>query len=96
MEIEYTLTPLQFLELEVTGPGDSIVSEGRFSDRFSPTRDAAVLRLLPGGKFTAEVALLATVPRDKRPPGRYKVQASFCFQGSRVMAEPLTVELGET
>jgi hypothetical protein len=93
LEIEYTMTPLQFFELEVIGPGGAIVSEGRFSDRFSPTRDGAVLRLLPGDKFTANVSLLATVPRDKRPPGRYTVQASFCFQGSKVMAEPLTVEL---
>jgi hypothetical protein len=93
LEIEYTMTPLQLLELEVIGPGGVIVSEGRFSDRFSPKRDAAVLRLLPGDKFTANVSLLATVPHDKRPPGRYTVQASFCFQGGRVMPEPLTVEL---
>jgi hypothetical protein len=92
LQVEYTMTPLQFLELEVIGPAGAIVSEGRFSDRFSPTRDTAVLRLLPGEKFTANVALLATVPREKRPPGRYTVQASFCFQGNRVMAEPLTVE----
>jgi hypothetical protein len=93
LEIEYTMTPLQFLELEVIGPSGAIVSEGHFSDRFSPMRDSAVLRLLPGEKFTAEVSLLATVPRGQRPPGRYTVRASFCFQESKVMAEPLTVEL---
>ena len=69
LEIEYTMTPLQFFELEVIGPGGEIVSEGRFSDRLSPARDNAVLRLLPGDKFTANVSLLATVPRDKRQPG---------------------------
>jgi hypothetical protein len=95
LEIEYTMTPLQFVELEVIGPAGAIVSAGRFCDRFSPTRDAAVLRLLPGGKFTANLSLLATVPRDKRLPGRYTVQASFCFRDTRVMADPLTVELTE-
>jgi hypothetical protein len=93
LEIEYTMTPLQFLELEVIGPGGSIVSEGHFSDRFSPMREAAVLRLLPGEKFTSTVSLLATVPREKRRPGRYAVQASYRFQGRMVLAEPLTIEL---
>ncbi len=92
LEIEYTMTPLQFLELVVRGPG-GVVSEGHFSDRFSPTREPAVLRLLPGEKFTSDVALLATVPRDKRQPGTYTVQAAYRFQGVRVPAEPLTVEL---
>jgi len=93
LDIEYTMTPLQFFELEVIGPDGAIVSEGRFSDRFSPTRDTAVLRLRPGDKLTANVSLLATVPRDKRPPGRYTVQGSFCLKDSRVMAEPFTLEL---
>src|ERR1700692_3980112 len=73
LEIEYTMTPLQFLELEVIGPDGATGSEGRFSDRFSPARDTAILRLLPGDKFTANVSLLATVPHDKRPPGPYTV-----------------------
>jgi hypothetical protein len=93
LQIEYTMTPLQFLELEVLGPSGEIVSEGHFSDRFSPTAEPAVLTLMPGEKFTSHMALLATVPREKRLPGRYKVQASYCFRGSRVMAEPVTVEL---
>lgn len=93
LEIEYTMTPLQFLELEVIGRGGAAISEGHFSDRFSPTREPAVLRLMPGEKFTANVSLLATVPRDKRLSGTYTVQASYRFQGRRVMAEPLTAEL---
>jgi hypothetical protein len=92
LEIEYTMTPLQFLELVVIGPGGEIVSEGHFSDRFSPARESAVLRLLPGEKFTANVALLATVPRERRCPGRFTVCASYCFQSIRIEAEPLTVE----
>lgn len=93
LEIEYTMTPLQFLELNVIGPDGRVLSEGHFSDRFSPARDPAVLRLMPGEKFTSEVALLATVPREKRVPGKYTVQASYRLQGIRIMAEPLTIEL---
>jgi hypothetical protein len=95
LEVEYTMTPLQFLDLQVIGPGGGVVSEGHFSDRFSPMRQPAVLRLLPGEKFTSSIALLATVPRDKRPPGRYTVHAWYCFQGRKVLAEPLTIEVSE-
>src|SRR5947209_17293118 len=56
LEIEYTMTPLQFFELEVIGPGGGVVSEGHFSDRFSPARETAVLRLMPGEKFTSNVS----------------------------------------
>ncbi len=93
LEIEYTMTPLQFLELEVIGPGGKVVSEGHFSDRFSPTRQPLVLRLMPGEKFTSNVSLLATLPREKRIPGTYTVQASYRFLGTRLTSEPLTVEV---
>ncbi len=93
VEIDYTMTPLQFLELEVFGAGGELVSEGHFGDHFSPRAEPAVLRLLPGEKFTANVPLLATVPHEKRRPGTYTVQASYRFQGIHLMAEPLTVEL---
>ena len=92
LEIEHTMTPLQYFDLEVTGPNGEVISEGHFSDRFSPTLHPAVLRLLPGDKFTSNVPLLATVPRDKRLPGRYLVHASYRYRGSKVAAEPLTVE----
>jgi hypothetical protein len=93
VEIAYTMTPLQFLDLEVMGPGGQVVSTGHFSDRFSPAREPAVLRLMPGEKFTANVPLLATLPRDKRLAGRYTVQASYRLNDMRILAEPLTVEL---
>ncbi|GEM_PF-6169957 len=91
--IEYTMTPLQFFELEVIGPDGGVVSEGNFSDRFSPTREPGLLRLMPGEKFTSNVSLLATVPCEKRLPGKYAIRGSYRFQGKRVMAEPLTVEM---
>jgi hypothetical protein len=93
LEIEYTMTPLQFLELEVIGMDGAVVSEGHFSDRFSPMREPAVLRLMPGEKFTSNVSLLATVSRSRRQPGTYTVRASYQFQGGTVVAEPLMVDL---
>jgi hypothetical protein len=93
LEIEYTMTPLQFFELEVIASDGRVVSEGHFSDRLSPMREPAVLCLQPGARFTANVSLLATVPRDRRRPGTYTVQASYRFQDQQVMAEPLTVAL---
>jgi hypothetical protein len=93
LEIEYTMTPLQFFELEVLGPDGKVISEGHFSDRFSPTREPAVLHLLPGDKFSANVSLLATVPREKRRPGVYTVRASYHLEGIPILAEPVTFEL---
>lgn len=93
LEIEYTMTPLQFFELEVVGPGGGVVSEGHFSDRFSPTRDPAVLRLLPGEKFTSCLSLLATVPRNNRVAGKYTIRAAYLFRDETIRAEPLTIEL---
>lgn len=93
LRIEYTMTPLQFLELEVVGPEGHVVSEGHFSDRFSPTREAAVLHLQPGEKFRSTVPLLATLPVGKRRPGRYVVQGAYCYLDQRVRAAPVTVDL---
>ena len=93
LQIEYTMTPLPYLQLEVFAVFGERVSEGYFSDRFSPMAEPAVLTLMPGEKFATPVALLATLPRQKRLPSRYTVQASYCFQGNRVMAAPLTIEL---
>ncbi len=93
LEIEYTMTPLQFLELEVIGPGGKTVSEGHFGDRFSPRLEPAVLRLMPGEKFIANVSLLATLPLERRVAGQYTIQASYRFRGKKVMAEPLMLEL---
>jgi hypothetical protein len=93
LEIEYSMTPLQFLELEVFGPDGKVVSEGHFSDRFSPRLEPAVLRLMPGEKFTSNVSLLATLPLEKRIAGRYTIQASYRFQEKKVAAEPVMVEL---
>lgn len=95
LEIEYTMTPLQYFELEIVGPAGIKVSEGHFSDRFSPALEPHVLRLMPGEKFSSNVSLLATLPRERRFPGRYTIHGSYCFQGRRVLAEPVTVDLVE-
>lgn len=91
LEISYQMSVLQYLELCVTDPCGSVVSEGRFGDRFSPTRHERVLRLQPGEKFRGEVPLLGTVPREKRVPGVYRVQAVYEYEGVRAVSNALDV-----
>lgn len=93
VDIAYNLTPLQHLDLDVFGPDGTLVSEGSISDFFSPTREPGHLRLSPGESFVAEVPLLATVPRERRLPGRYTVEASYRLDGWRIAAAPLAVEV---
>jgi hypothetical protein len=92
-EIKYTMTPLQFLNLVVNGPDGAVVSEGHYGDHFSPTLEPLVLRLLPGETFTAPVSLLATVPRERRRPGSYLVQAIYQYNGLHAVSEPVEVTI---
>lgn len=91
VDIRYQMSPLQYAELIVTGPGGEVVSEDRFGDRFSPMREEKVLRLTPGETFTSEVPLLSTVPRDKRLPGKYKVRAIYEYDGVRAESNEVSV-----
>jgi hypothetical protein len=93
VEIRYDMSPLQYLELVVTGPSGDVVSQGYFGNRFSPFGEERVLRLRPGETFTGEVPLLGTVPREKRPPGTYQVQAVYEYNGVRAASEPLPVTI---
>jgi len=93
LEIAYTLTPFQFLELVVTGPSGVVVSEGHVSDRYSPSLEPLTLRLLPGEKFSTEVPLFATVPQGKRLPGVYQVQAVYDYDGYRAVSDPVMIKL---
>jgi hypothetical protein len=91
LEIAYRMTPLQYLNLVVTGAGGRVVSEGHFGDRFAPTLEPRVLRLPPGGTFTATVHLFATVPVDPVPAGTYTVQAVYGYEGVRAQSEAVEV-----
>jgi hypothetical protein len=91
--ISYQMSPLQYLELTVTGPSGEVVSEGHFGDRFSPARGEKVLRLQPGEKFTSIVSLLATLRDEKPAPGRYLVHAVYEYGDLRAAADPVEVTL---
>jgi hypothetical protein len=93
VEIGYQMSPLQYLELVVVGPAGAVVSEGRFGDRFSPMRGEQVLRLRPGEKFRADVPLLGTVPRAKRSPGVYRVQAVYEYGDMRGVSDAVEITL---
>jgi hypothetical protein len=91
VKIGYQMSPLQYLELVITGPAGTLVSEGHFGDRFSPMAAEAVLRLQPGETFCGQVPLLATVPREKLSPGVYRVQAVYEYNGIRAVSDPVPV-----
>jgi hypothetical protein len=93
LEITYRMTPLQYLNLIVTDRAGRVVSEGRFGDRFAPTRESFVLRLPPGGKFTASVHLLVTLPQVPVPAGTYTVQAVYEYSGVRAVSEAVQVNV---
>lgn len=93
VEIAYQMSPLQYLDLVVTGPSGSVISERYFGDRFSPMREERVLRLQSGEKFVHDVPLMGTVPREKRVAGVYKVQAVYEYEGGRVVSEPVELTL---
>jgi hypothetical protein len=93
LEIAYRMTVLQYLNLVVTRADGRIVSEGHFGDRFAPTLEPHVLRLEPGEKFTANVHLFATVPRDPVPSGTYAVQAVYEYDGFRATSDPVCVSV---
>jgi hypothetical protein len=91
ISIPYQMSPLQYLAFSVIGPSQREVSEGCFSDRFSPLREERVLSLRPGETFVSDVPLLGTVPREKRVPGTYRVQATFTWNGTRVVSNLVEV-----
>jgi hypothetical protein len=93
LEIPAGVHPLQHLDLRVTDAAGSVVSEGWYGNRFSPAEAPADLRLKPGEKFVAPVALLGTVPPERRRPGTYVVQAIYDCPGLRAVSEPLTLTI---
>jgi hypothetical protein len=93
LEIEVQMSPLQFLNLVVTGPAGEVLSEGHYGNRFSPLEQPYTFRLRPGEKYTGPVSLLGTVPEAKRLPGRYLVQAVYAWDGLRAVSEPMQVDL---
>jgi hypothetical protein len=94
IEISYQMSPVQYLDLTVTGPSGEVVSEGHFGDHLSPMSKEEVLRLQPGEKFISIVPLLATLPDEQRAPGRYLVHAVYEYRDLRAAtADPVEVVL---
>jgi hypothetical protein len=96
IDIPYRTSPLQHLDVVVTGPGGEVVSVEVFGNRFSPTAETRVLRLFPHQPFTVQIPLLSTVPTENRVPGTYKVQAVYEVAGCRVTSEPIAVTVPDT
>ncbi|HKB01494.1 MAG TPA: hypothetical protein VKD90_04700 [Gemmataceae bacterium] len=93
LDIPADIHPLQNLNLRVTDAHGAVVSEGWYGNQFSPGETAADLRLQPGQTFVIAVALLGTVPPDRRGSGTYIVQAIFDCPELRAVSDPLTVTI---
>ncbi len=93
LEIEVQMSPLQYLNLIITGPAGEVLSEGHYGNRFSPVEEPYIFRLGPGEKYTGPVSLLGTLPEQKRLPGSYTVRAVYASKGFYAVSEPLQVEL---
>src|SRR4051812_40233124 len=66
VELEVRSSPLQYLNLVITGPSGEVVSDWFYGELFSPLAEPYAFRLAPGEKFTANVSLLGNVPQEKR------------------------------
>jgi hypothetical protein len=93
VEISVQMSPWQYLNLRVTGPDGSLLSQGHYGNRFSPVEEPYTVRLGPGEKLCGPVSLLGTVPEDRRLPGHYTVQAVYEYQNLRAVSEPIDLEL---
>jgi len=91
LEIPIDLHPLQYLDLIVTGPDGSLVSGFVYGNLFSPLAESVTLRLLPGEKYVAPIALLGNVPPDKQLPGCYTVKAVYECGELRAESEPFVL-----
>src|SRR5262245_48871896 len=86
VELEVRSSPLQYLNLVVTGPSGGVVSNWFYGEMFSPLAKPYTFRLTPGERFTANVSLLGNVPEDRRLPGMYTVQAVYEYRGLRAIS----------
>jgi hypothetical protein len=93
VQIELQMSPLQHLNLVVKDAAGHVVSEGHYGDRFSPVAEPYVFCLGPGQKYIHNVALLGTVPPEKRLPGRYTVQAIYQSRGLTAVSLPLAIDV---
>jgi hypothetical protein len=93
IEIVTDMHPLQYLNLVVSDPKGTVLSEGHYGDIFSPRGTIDTLRLEPGEKYTHNVSLLASVAKEKLLPGTYLVRAVYECNGVKAVSEPLWVEL---
>lgn len=93
IEIEWQMSPMQYLDLIVTAERGEVISTTYYGIIFSPYEEPQALRLLPGEKYVGPVDLLGNVPNEKQGPGRYTVQAVYAYRDIRVVSEPLEIQV---
>jgi hypothetical protein len=92
IEIEWTMHPLQYLNLVITDAAGRPVPVPPYGWIFSPySIHPQLFRLGPGEKYTHVVGLLGHPPKGQHPPGTYTVRAIYEYKGLRAVSEPLQV-----
>jgi hypothetical protein len=93
IDIEVSMHPLQFLNLVITDAAGNLLPAAPYGDLFSPCETPYILSLAPGEKFTHNVSLLGTLPKEKQLPGSYSVRAVFEYNGFKAVSDPLKVQI---
>src|SRR6266498_3345788 len=93
IEIEWTMHPLQHLNLLITDAAGRPLPIPPYGCIFSPYGATRTLRLAPGEKYTHNVGLLGHGPKEQRLPGTYTVRAVYEYNGLKAVSEPLQVHI---
>ena len=93
IEIVIQASELEHLDLLVTNDRGEVVSAFHYGIIFSPFSLGHTWQLLPGHKLVRSVNLLATVPEEKRKPGRYSVQAVYVYEQLHAVSERIEFDL---
>jgi hypothetical protein len=96
LDIEYDMSPLQYLDLVVSDAAGRVVSKGHYGDCFSPMAQAVRRQMKPGEKLIGDVSLLGNVPPEARVPGEYVVQAIFEYGAVRAVSDPIRIAVDES
>jgi hypothetical protein len=93
IEIVIQASELEYLDLLVTNDRGEVDSAFHYGIIFSPFSLRHPRQLLPGRKLVRRVNFLATVPEEKRKPGRYSVQAMYVYEQLHAVSERIEFDL---
>ncbi|MGL6076371.1 MAG: hypothetical protein ACRC8S_19635 [Fimbriiglobus sp.] len=94
IEIPWTLHPLQYLDLKITGPDGKQLVTDPFFWRFSPFTDKPIiLTIKPGESYQHGVGLFGGIKEADRKSGVYKFRAIYRYQGQKFESAEVKVSV---